>query len=162
PPRTATWRISRGKPRQVNQHCPRRRGGKRPRRRGKTEPISLSDRSKRHWVSRQGQATSRSISTGGCRTSWVGLWFVCGQAGIVEVKDREDLTNKTDKYGKKQLEVFAAEAKKRGVPFNVIISPDTDSISKSVVRLVQDSGGVALEFNPKTKTFTQIDISKLK
>jgi hypothetical protein len=77
--------------------------------------------------------------------------------GITEVKSGIKITNRTT-YGDKQLQLFFEAAVEQKVPFNLVISPNTKSISSDVADFVRRTGGQVLEFDPTTKTFTKINI----
>lgn len=68
--------------------------------------------------------------------------------GITEIKSGVEINNSV------QLRVQAAYAKATGVPFNLIVSPATQRISKYVEKAVAATRGTIQRFDPATGIFT--------
>jgi hypothetical protein len=68
--------------------------------------------------------------------------------GIREIKDVVEIDSSV------QLRIQAAYAQARGIPFNLIVSPNTKRISNSVQNMIRDTGGTIQRFDPATGTFT--------
>jgi hypothetical protein len=75
------------------------------------------------------------------------------QYGVTEIKSSVSVTNTP------QLQSEASVAKENdNLPFNLIISPDTKSISGPVIRAIDNSDGSVFQFDPNTRTFITIDL----
>jgi adhesin HecA-like repeat protein len=70
-------------------------------------------------------------------------------AGVTDIKDVRYITFT------KQLQAQAALAKQEGKSFNLIISPNTERISKQVWDSIQVTNGKILEFNPATQKWIE-------
>jgi hypothetical protein len=70
-------------------------------------------------------------------------------AGVTDIKDVRYLTFT------KQLQAQAALAKHRETSFNLIISPNTQKISKNLWKAVIKSEGKVFEFNPSTEKWIE-------
>jgi len=66
--------------------------------------------------------------------------------GILEIKDRVAI------YGTAQIRGMADLARQQGVPFNLIVSGRTTTISQTVQDLVRQTGGTILRFDPVTNS----------
>jgi RHS repeat-associated protein len=73
---------------------------------------------------------------------------IVDMAGMTEIKDALYVTNTP------QLRTEAARAVSDGVPFNLIVSPRTQSISAAVQQAVDLTNGVILVYDPTTGVFT--------
>jgi hypothetical protein len=70
------------------------------------------------------------------------------KGALTEVKSGFEIDNVP------QLKVMAAEAQRRGVPLNLIVSPKTRRVSASVRDAVDASGGKILVFDPASGAFS--------
>jgi hypothetical protein len=80
---------------------------------------------------------------------------------VTDIKNVQEITNSTNKYGVKQLESFFDRAKAENLPFNLIISPNTKSISQTVVNMVKETNGRIFQFDPSIGKWSTIDISDI-
>ncbi|GMO63579.1 MAG: hypothetical protein Ta2A_10640 [Treponemataceae bacterium] len=67
--------------------------------------------------------------------------------GITEIKNAKNLSNTS------QMQMQYNIAKSRQVPYNLIVSPRTETISAPLRVAVSDTGGVIKVYDPKTKMF---------
>ena len=70
-------------------------------------------------------------------------------AGVTDVKNVQYITFT------KQLQTQAALAKREGTSFNLVISPNTQRISKQLKEAVYGANGKIFEFNPATETWIE-------
>ncbi len=70
------------------------------------------------------------------------------QKGIREIKSGVEVNDSP------QLRVQAAYAKLFRVPFSLVVSPNTERISKVVQDAIRKTGGTIQRFDPVTGTFT--------
>ena len=68
--------------------------------------------------------------------------------GVTEIKDALVVSNRT------QLRIEWLGAMEKGVPFNVIVSPRTQHITREVRSAVERAGGTILRFDPATRSFS--------
>jgi hypothetical protein len=68
--------------------------------------------------------------------------------GVTEIKSGLEIDDSV------QLRVQAAHAKATGVPFNLVVSPTTKRVSKTIEDAVYQSGGEIQRFDPATRIFT--------
>lgn len=68
--------------------------------------------------------------------------------GITEIKARVEVNNSI------QLKIQVAYAKIFKMPFNLVVSPTTKRISKSVEEAVEETGGTIQRYDPATGKFT--------
>jgi hypothetical protein len=57
-----------------------------------------------------------------------------------------------------QLQAQASIAQQNNLPYNLIISPDTDSIAGPIVAAINKTGGNVFQFDPSTNAWTTINI----
>jgi RHS repeat-associated protein len=74
------------------------------------------------------------------------------QYGVSEIKSGASVTNTP------QLQAQASIARQNDLPFNLIISPETNSISGPVIRSINETGGNVFQFDTTTGTWTTIDL----
>jgi filamentous hemagglutinin len=70
------------------------------------------------------------------------------RGSITEIKSGERISNT------RQLRIQAAEAARRGVPLNLIVGPETKSVSGPLQDAIKESGGRVLVYNPTTGAFS--------
>jgi Restriction endonuclease fold toxin 7 len=68
--------------------------------------------------------------------------------GVTEIKSGLEIDNSV------QLKVQATYAKRTGMPFNLVVSPTTRRVSKSVRELISETRGIIQRFDPATGSFT--------
>jgi hypothetical protein len=68
--------------------------------------------------------------------------------GVTEIKHKLTIDDSV------QLRVQAAYARSIGVPFNLVVSPKTKRVSKTIRNAVRDSGGTIQRYDPETGIFT--------
>lgn len=74
------------------------------------------------------------------------------QFGVTDIKNVATL-NDSD-----QLTAFHGLAKEKGLPFNLIVGPNTNHISAPLLNRVRDTGGVVDCYDPIEDKFTRLDI----
>ena len=74
--------------------------------------------------------------------------------GVTDVKNWVNLNNSD------QLQSFYEYAKNNDMPFNVIVSPRTESISAPLLDNIRATGGSVIQYDPATNELTPIDIGK--
>jgi len=77
---------------------------------------------------------------------------VGGDWGVTDIKNVEYLTNSD------QLKAFYGYAKDNDLPFNVIISPKTQSVSAPVLDQIRLTNGNLFEYNLNNQTLNTLDI----
>jgi hypothetical protein len=77
---------------------------------------------------------------------------VNSQFGVMDIKNVEYLTNSD------QLRAFYNHAIDNELPFNLIISPKTNSISSSVLEQIRTTNGSLFEFNANARTLSPVNI----
>jgi YD repeat-containing protein len=70
------------------------------------------------------------------------------QYGVTEIKSSANVVDTP------QIRAEASVARQNKVPFNIVIGPDTQSISGTVIKRVEDANGVMLKFDDATNTWT--------
>jgi hypothetical protein len=68
--------------------------------------------------------------------------------GVTEIKSGLEIDNS------RQLRIQANHAKRTGVPFNLVVSPTTQRVSKRVQLEISKTGGTIQRFDPATGIFT--------
>lgn len=79
---------------------------------------------------------------------------VGSQYGVTDIKNWMDLTNSD------QLRAFHGYAVANNLPFNIIISPRTLTISEPVLDNIRSTGGSVIQYDPATNELTPVDIGK--
>ncbi|MFY0678885.1 MAG: LysM peptidoglycan-binding domain-containing protein, partial [Neptuniibacter sp.] len=74
------------------------------------------------------------------------------QYGVTDIKNVQNLSNGP------QLKAFYQYARENELPFNIIISPRTQSVSGPVLDQIRSTGGYLREYNPSTQQFRSINI----
>lgn len=74
--------------------------------------------------------------------------------GVTDVKNGKHLSNDP------QLKAFGEYAKANKLPFNLVISPKTESMSEPLLANVRESGGTVTQFDPATKAFSEVPIGE--
>lgn len=77
---------------------------------------------------------------------------VGGQYGVTDIKNVKYLTNSD------QLRAFYQYAASNEMPFNIIISPKTQSVSNTVLDQIRNTNGKLFEFNLDKQSLNPIDI----
>src|SRR5690606_21217477 len=74
--------------------------------------------------------------------------------GVTDIKNVENLCNSP------QLTAFSDYAVDNNLPFSIVISPRTETVSDPLLENIRKSGGELMEFDEVTQEFSFIDISK--
>jgi hypothetical protein len=74
--------------------------------------------------------------------------------GVTDIKNVIKLSNSD------QLRAFAQHASDKGLPFNSIIGPRTESISEPLLDSIRKTGGSVMHYDPLTRKFTNINIGQ--
>ena len=74
--------------------------------------------------------------------------------GVTYIKNVENLCNSP------QLTAFSDYAVDNNLPFSIVISPRTETVSDPLLENIRKSGGELMEFDEVTQEFSFIDISK--
>ena len=79
-----------------------------------------------------------------------------GRFGVTEIRDRLHVSFT------KQMQVEADVARRMGVSYNLIVSPRTKTIARSLQQETASTGGVILQFNPLNSTFSSIGFERYR